>query len=100
MDVSLQNKLKAVCFYCKRKVKKAGGFTRDHVFPKSLGGVDKGNMVDCCHECNQFKANQTLSQWLQVIEMMLKYKLTFKNYTTPLLGQIRKNINKKLHNKS
>ena len=92
MDFKLHNKLKAVCFYCNRKVKTAGGFTRDHVFPKSLGGEDKDNMVDCCYECNQFKADQTLSQWLQVVEVMLKYKLTFNNYTTPLLGQMRKNI--------
>ncbi len=98
MDASLA-KLKAVCFYCTRKVKYAGGFTRDHVFPKSLGGEDKGNMVDCCYECNQFKADQTLSQWLQVIETMLKYQLPYKNYTLTILGQVRRNIWRKLHSK-
>ncbi|MCX6210127.1 MAG: HNH endonuclease [Bacteroidetes bacterium] len=97
MDASLY-RLKVVCFYCKRKVKNAGGFTRDHVFPKSLGGEDKGNIVNCCYECNQFKADQTLSQWLQVVEVMLKYKLAYQNYSLALLGTIRKNIWNKLRN--
>lgn len=42
--------------------------TRDHVFPKSLGGHAQ---VPCCHGCNVTKGNMLPSEWLAyVLETM------------------------------
>ena len=54
------------CVYCGRQLFRTGQrhvhrpdrYTRDHVFPKSLG-IRKPNItVPCCHECNCAKGNR------------------------------------------
>ena len=48
-----------VCQYCGKKFK-AEELTLDHVFPKSRLGPDIWeNIVACCKECNQKKADRT-----------------------------------------
>ena len=48
-----------VCQYCGKKFK-AEELTLDHVFPKSRFGPDIWeNIVACCKECNQKKADRT-----------------------------------------
>jgi 5-methylcytosine-specific restriction endonuclease McrA len=50
-----------VCCYCHQRKRK---LTRDHVLPKSKGGPDdRWNIVMCCEQCNQSKADRTPSQW-------------------------------------
>ena len=47
------------CQYCGRKFSPAE-LTLDHVFPKSRLGPDIWeNIVTCCKECNQYKADKT-----------------------------------------
>ena len=47
------------CQYCGRKLP-ASELTLDHVYPKSRLGPDIWeNIVTCCKECNQFKADKT-----------------------------------------
>lgn len=47
------------CQYCGRHLEK-DELTIDHVFPKSRFGPDIWeNLVTCCKECNQKKANKT-----------------------------------------
>ena len=47
------------CQYCGRKFP-ASELTLDHVFPKSRLGPDIWeNIVTCCKECNQYKADRT-----------------------------------------
>lgn len=50
------------CWYCGQE-----GFkmTKDHYYPKSLGGR---LMVRCCHNCNGIKAAKTPIQWIHWIE--------------------------------
>ncbi len=44
------------CQYCGRK---DAGLTIDHVIPLALGGKHKwGNVVACCHSCNNRKADR------------------------------------------
>lgn len=46
------------CQYCGQK-KRMGELTYDHVIPKSKGGkTEWTNIVACCVECNQRKANR------------------------------------------
>jgi 5-methylcytosine-specific restriction endonuclease McrA len=48
-----------VCQYCGKKFP-AAELTLDHVFPKSRLGPDIWeNIVTCCKECNQKKADRT-----------------------------------------
>src|SRR5437879_13883127 len=47
------------CQYCSLVVA-AGELTRDHVVPRSRGGLSTWeNLVACCHPCNRQKGNQT-----------------------------------------
>ena len=47
------------CQYCGKKLS-ANELTLDHVYPKSRLGPDTWeNIVACCKECNQYKANRT-----------------------------------------
>ena len=47
------------CQYCGRKFP-ASELTLDHVYPKSRFGPDIWeNIVACCKECNQYKADRT-----------------------------------------
>lgn len=50
------------CFYCGIE-----GFkmTKDHFFPKSMGGR---LMVYSCHNCNGIKSSKTPIQWIHWIE--------------------------------
>ncbi len=48
-----------ICQYCGREFP-TKDLTLDHVFPKSRGGkTDWENIVCCCKNCNQFKADRT-----------------------------------------
>jgi len=59
----------AVCFYCKRELKRIGVFksqhrdddlTIDHIVPISKGGKwEIGNLVLACYRCNVTKGNKT-----------------------------------------
>ena len=44
-----------ICHYCGKKFPPSE-LTMDHVIPVARGGKsDKGNVVPCCHACNQTK---------------------------------------------
>lgn len=49
------------CIYCHRKLGRRH-FTVDHIHPKSKGGSsEESNLVLSCHDCNQKKGNNRLS---------------------------------------
>lgn len=55
------------CQYCGRTAEKlrgrANGLTRDHVMPRSRGGLDEWtNVVTACSSCNSKKDNKTPSE--------------------------------------
>jgi N6-L-threonylcarbamoyladenine synthase len=42
----------------------------DHIKPKSRGGTNvPDNMVACCEDCNKSKDNQTLDEWIKLLEI-------------------------------
>lgn len=54
---------KGFCCYCSKELNKHN-YTRDHIYPKSLGGkITK----PCCKTCNTEKSNMTLIQYAQFI---------------------------------
>lgn len=49
------------CVYCARP---GMTLTRDHVFPRSLGGRDYArNVVCCCGQCNNSKSDLLVHEW-------------------------------------
>lgn len=55
------------CFYCRRRLEREayrpkgrarGGWTRDHVLPQCLGGVNFRNVVLACEPCNTRKGRR------------------------------------------
>lgn len=60
-----RKKRKPYCLWCKRELHKSdapGGlaFTKDHIYPRSLGG---GKWYPCCRACNSVKADLTPEEW-------------------------------------
>jgi hypothetical protein len=85
------SELHTLCTYCGRKVT-SHNFTWDHVFPKSKGGREKDNLVICCHDCNQFKDNHTLKEWLLIVGVLLRLRLPYKTFSLATLGQIKSRL--------
>lgn len=61
------------CFYCgtemtsattKGKPLRPTDRTEDHVVPRSAGGRDKDNLVECCYACNTTKGSTLLLAFL------------------------------------
>lgn len=82
------------CYFCRRPFSDEIQKTKDHLVARSKGGFDKEeNYVDCCWNCNQWKADKTLEQWLEHVAAFLK-RGVHKIYTKTELGQITGNIKK------
>jgi hypothetical protein len=47
------------CSYCSETAE-----SWDHVLPQALGGKNTYNLVPCCFECNNQKANKSFLEWL------------------------------------
>lgn len=82
------------CYYCRRKFSPVIKKTKDHLVAKDLGGFDiEENYVDCCFDCNQWKGNKTLEQWLAIVQKWL-VKGNNAVYTNIELGQMVGSIKK------
>lgn len=76
------------CVYCnrhKRDLKRGEFLTKDHVFPKSRGGLDDWfNLVTACSRCNNQKDNKTPGEADLVLKVKpyvpSKYELRQKNF--------------------
>ena len=52
------------CYYCKESFSNENKKTRDHLYPKQLGGkLSKMNKLFACYDCNREKGNKTLIQF-------------------------------------
>lgn len=77
-------RLAVECVYCKRPFKSASDKTIDHLIPKAKGGTDElENLVVACKDCNQWKGDTLISEFIQEVETYLKNNKTinFKTYT-------------------
>jgi len=55
------------CFYCGEAPNSV-----DHVVPRSRGGKDGKNLVPCCFRCNQMKGNQTIEEFVERMQRILR----------------------------
>jgi 5-methylcytosine-specific restriction endonuclease McrA len=46
------------CYLCQRPFEPDNWGTRDHVIPRALGGIDAGNVLLACFDCNNIKADR------------------------------------------
>jgi 5-methylcytosine-specific restriction endonuclease McrA len=105
-DKSLMNSHKRFCKYCRNEFDETTIKTKDHVVPLSRGGLNtKENRVFACYDCNQWKADYSLEQWLKDVRRVLKKNKIKEPYTVAKLGymisaiQTQMNIIKKNQNK-
>lgn len=84
-----EEKKKLVCRYCRRQFDEYAEKTRDHIVPLSRGGYNhKENRVPCCKECNQWKGDKELTDWLKEVKILVKKEKERKPYTFAQLGLI------------
>lgn len=82
------------CAYCERSFHQAVK-TKDHVVARSIGGYDrKQNRLLACEECNLWKADKSIFEWLEEIKKLVKRKKTYGIYTIQQLGIMIGNIKK------
>lgn len=85
-----RKKKQLVCRYCRRQFDEYYlEKTKDHIVPVSRGGLDKKeNRVPCCKECNTWKDDKSLENWLKEIRLMVKKEKVRKPYTIAQMGLI------------
>lgn len=82
-------KKQQVCRYCRRLFDEYIEKTKDHIVPVSRGGFDrKENRVPCCKDCNQWKDDRSLEDWLKELKYLVKKEKERKPYTHAQLGLI------------
>jgi hypothetical protein len=80
------------CCYCRRKfsdlipcLKR----TKDHFYPSSRLGFDTAeNKLQCCLECNQWKADKLPEDWLREVSNYFSRKKKRGNYEVKDFAQI------------
>ena len=84
---SLTESGKKFCRYCREQFDDFVLRTKDHVVPLSRGGLNvKENMVYACKDCNGWKADYSLEQWLKDVKRVLKKNKIKEPYNVAKLG--------------
>jgi hypothetical protein len=87
------------CCYCRRRFTDENPKTNDHFIPVSRGGKESGsNKLQCCYECNQWKADKLPEYWLGRVEYCEKRKMKINGYSIndyrQIIGSLRHFIKK------
>lgn len=84
------------CCYCRRKFNddiEQLTKTKDHFIPTSRSGNNNENVLECCYECNQWKADRMPEYWLNRVEYFQNRKTKHGTYTLidykQIIGSIR-----------
>jgi len=81
------------CCYCRRKFAESLIRTEDHFIPKSRGGKFAENKLQCCIECNGWKADKMPERWLGQVEYFEQKKMKNGNYSVmdyrQIIGSLR-----------
>lgn len=87
------------CYYCLRPFSSILKRTIDHVVPTSKGGTNCiSNKVNSCQDCNAWKSDLSILEFLTLVENRLHKNKTpkFKNYTRLNLQNIINALKTKL----
>jgi len=89
-----REKFKKKCRYCQRPFDEYVEKTKDHIIAQSIGGKDsKHNKVQCCWDCNQWKSDKSLKDWLKELKRIAKKDNIRKPYDSKLIGLMIMNLN-------
>lgn len=100
----MREHFRKACRYCGRQFEENYlDKTKDHIVPVSRGGFDKKeNRVPCCYDCNQWKSDKSLEQWLKEVHRMVKKQKESRthplNLMANMIGRIKHVINYKDEN--
>lgn len=95
------------CFYCERMFLVSPlnsniplTKTKDHIYPKSKGGILRDNFVYACHKCNTIKGDKTIEQFIYLIQNIIHSgRQIYKGYTVQHLQKIIANSKKLINHK-
>jgi HNH endonuclease len=80
------------CCYCRRKFSDTVELlkkTIDHFWPSSRTGHNvPENKLQCCLECNRWKADKMPGDWLKVAQWFFDRRVKFGTYTRTDFAQI------------
>lgn len=90
------------CYYCEREFNvahygsnKALAKTKDHIIPRSRGGINKSpNLVPCCSECNGFKGSMMPEWHLHKTIIYINKNKHYKTLSVDRLQVVQNNIQK------
>lgn len=85
------------CCYCRRRFSETVELlakTIDHFWPSSRTGKNViENKLECCLECNRWKADKMPEDWLKIVENLLKRKTWYWTYCrvdyAQIIGSVR-----------
>lgn len=77
------------CRYCRTPFDETTIKTKDHVVPLSRGGLNtKENKVFACSDCNGWKSDYSLEQWLRDVKRVLKKNKIREPYNASKLANM------------
>lgn len=84
------------CCYCRRRFDTQVtelSRTKDHFIPRSRTGNNSLNILQCCHECNQWKADKMPEEWLKEVERLERQRSRKGTYNIvdyrQIIGSVR-----------
>ena len=82
------------CCYCGKKINYTSkDYTKEHLVPKSKGGNNLSiNKKTCCKTCNNWRGNQSLSQFKSIVKFHINSGLGFKDLNILDLNTMIENI--------
>jgi len=82
------------CCYCRRKFgREKLAKTKEHFIPVSREGLGGENILQCCKECNEWKADKMPDVWLNRVQYYSDKRSLFGTYTLQdyrqIIGSVR-----------
>jgi len=89
----MKDKKPPFCCYCGKEIIYPLIETKEHIIPLSKGGNNNLlNKTECCKTCNSFRGNLDLSEFKKLIQLGIRRKKFYKNYSIEDYKIIEENI--------
>lgn len=78
------------CSYCGREYSDRIKKTKDHLVPKSKGGNGRENIIHCCGDCNNIKADRTPEEFAEFLKIYMPRHLETRYQRDKMIENIKK----------